>query len=294
VWANPHVYITIEQTNGVMTKEWDVECFAPVMMSRLGWTKQTLHVGDVLTITGSPGRATNTKGLLAGSIKRADSTLYSFEKLAKAYAPNDNAPKFKAKGLTGIWDTTPDFQLLAQSAAPNAALLTSEGAKIFASFDEKAMSPVSNCIHATAPLTMVMADMKLITAGDGFLTIEAELDGAQRTVYLNKSTHDGAIPSHQGHSIGQWEGKTFVIDTTHFAYHAAGNGLNVPSSTQKHLIEWLTPSADGTSLTYRFEMQDPEILKAPRVGEIKWSYRPDMKFAPEPCNLDSARRFLKN
>jgi hypothetical protein len=127
------------------------------------------------------------------------------------------------------------------------------------SFDEKVVSPAINCIPNTAPLNMMIPDMKYITVTENSIVVQAEFDGAQRTIHLN--THDGAIPSHQGHSIGKWEGKTLVVESDHFAYHGLGNGLGVPSGSQKRLIERFTPNADGTSITYSFELHDPQYLK---------------------------------
>ena len=292
-WFNPHVYITLEQTtaDGKQVK-WEVECSPPSMMRRLGWSKETLRVGDALTITGSPGRAPGSHGLLAGTIKRADKTLLEASSIAKQFAPVANAPKFVAKSLAGTWLAQPPMTLIAQLSFPQASQLTAEGARLLKSFDEKKMSPAVNCVPYTAPTTMVLPDTKQISLRNGLIVIREEFDGGQRTIHLDQSTHDGAIPSHQGHSIGKWEGDTLVIDTSHFAYHGLGNGLGVPSGPTKHLVERLTRSADGTSLTYRFELEDPQYLKAPRTGEVKWFFRPDMPFAPEPCNLDNARRFL--
>jgi hypothetical protein len=82
-----------------------------------------------------------------------------------------------------------------------------------------------------------------------------------------------------------------VIDTTHFEDHAMGNGWGVPSGAQKHLVEWFTPSADGTSLDYHYVLTDPEYLAAPVIGDAVWTYAPDANFGPEPCDLAVARRF---
>jgi hypothetical protein len=60
------------------------------------------------------------------------------------------------------------------------------------------------------------------------------------------------------------------------------------------MIERLTFNEDGTSLTYHFEVTDPEYLTVPRTGDVQWDFRPDQKFAPDKCDLDNARRFIKN
>jgi hypothetical protein len=292
-WANPHVYVTLRQSVGDQIVELEVECPPPSMMARMGWNKETLRVGDALTITGSPGRESSSKGLLAGSIKRADSTLLDASHLSKLFAVSGDAPKFATKTLAGTWLTQPQIQLITQYGFPQVSQLTADGAQMLKSFDEATMSPAVNCIPTAAPLNMIMPDMKHVTLSKDAIVVRAEFDGAHRTIYLGSSAHD-AIPSHQGHSVGKWEGNTLVVESTHFAYHGLGNGLGVPSGTQKRLIERFTPSADGTSMTYRFEMHDPQYLKAPKTGEVKWMFRPDLNFAPVPCDLDNARRFTRH
>ena len=41
----------------------------------------------------------------------------------------------------------------------------------------------------------------------------------------------------QGHSVGRWEAKTLVVDTTNFSEHANGLSLSMPASAQKRLTE---------------------------------------------------------
>jgi hypothetical protein len=54
-WANPHVHFWVDavQANGVVTKvsiNWELECLAPNYLQRLGWYKNTLKVGDGVTV----------------------------------------------------------------------------------------------------------------------------------------------------------------------------------------------------------------------------------------------------
>ena len=72
-----------------------------------------------------------------------------------------------------------------------------------------------------------------------------------------------------------------------------GNGSGVPSGSQKHLIERLTINADGKSLSYHFELSDPEYLASPFTGDTDWTFSPDVEFITDECNLESARRFVE-
>jgi len=66
-----------------------------------------------------------------------------------------------------------------------------------------------------------------------------------------------------------------------------------PSGTRKHLIERLQPAEDGKSLTYSFELTDPEYLTRAVTGKAEWVFRPDLSYAGETCNPANARRFAK-
>jgi hypothetical protein len=172
--------------------------------------------------------------------------------------------------------------------------MTPKGAAAAKRFDERKMHPGAQCVPNPAPVLMITPDLKRITKGDGVILIDGEFDGAQRTIHMNLSTHDGARASIQGHSIGRWEARTLVIDTTRFADYALGNGYGLPSGARKHLVERLTPAADGRSLTYHFEMTDPEYLAVPVKGDVQWVFRPNVNYAPLKCNLENARRYIEH
>src|SRR5579872_2577276 len=54
-WANPHVYFFIDvkdSANGKVTN-WAFEMGAPAVLTRSGWKKSSLKIGDVITIDGT-------------------------------------------------------------------------------------------------------------------------------------------------------------------------------------------------------------------------------------------------
>jgi hypothetical protein len=298
-WFNPHVYVHLEETDAAGQKvEWEIEVLPPMALRGFGWFKDTLRVGDVLTATGNPSKNRNKKELFPAVIKLGDRVLFSFQEILKSYSSTEPSakPTIKTNSMNGTWETVMAIQLLQQFGNPDLTKLTPEGIEAFKRYDEKT-SPVTSCIPGPAPLWMVFPDLKKITLADGVVYVEGELGAGRRTIHTGVATHDGAIPSIQGHSIGRWEGKSLVVDTTHFAFHAVGNGAGLgtglPSSTQKHMVERFTPSEDGKSLTYKFQVTDPVYLGVPVSGEVRWVFSPDKKFEVTGCSIDSARRFLK-
>jgi len=52
-WANPHArfYIDVKDTSGKVNN-WDFELGSPNGLMRRGWTRNSLKIGDVITVTG--------------------------------------------------------------------------------------------------------------------------------------------------------------------------------------------------------------------------------------------------
>ena len=55
VWANPHAWLYIDVTDAETKKvtNWAVEMNSPNALMRAGWTRNTLKLGDVITVEGS-------------------------------------------------------------------------------------------------------------------------------------------------------------------------------------------------------------------------------------------------
>lgn len=51
-WRNPHIYIYLDIKRGGKVTTWAFEGFPPNMLVRQGWNRETLKVGDTVTIEG--------------------------------------------------------------------------------------------------------------------------------------------------------------------------------------------------------------------------------------------------
>ena len=56
-WANPHTYfyVDVADANGKVAN-WGMEIGSPNALTRLGWTRNTLKVGDEVTVEGSQAK----------------------------------------------------------------------------------------------------------------------------------------------------------------------------------------------------------------------------------------------
>ncbi len=73
VFRNPHsfLYVDAPGENGD-TVAWEIEMGASVMMSRRGWTPETIKSGDQIKVVGQPSRAPGTFGMCCAELTRAD------------------------------------------------------------------------------------------------------------------------------------------------------------------------------------------------------------------------------
>jgi len=289
-WSNPHVYLYIETRTGMGNPVvWAIEQGATTSMRRRGWSPDTLVPGDRVVVQANPARDSSRKMALVASVQKAGVTLYGGGSLLESL---DDTVGLRVEGnsLSGTWVVR--AQRIYQDFSRPPWPLTAKGDAAVESYDDLTMNPQMQCMSRTAPWFMIFPSVHKIEVGDTSVSILSEYDAIERAVHMDGSSHDGAAVSYQGHSIGRWEGEVLVIDTTHFSDHRSGIGRGVPSGSQKHLVERFELNPDGTSLTYRFELVDPEYLAAPVTGEVRFAYRPDLEFTPIQCDLENARRFV--
>jgi hypothetical protein len=58
VWTNPHVILTLllQPDDGSTPQDWALETTSPGVLTRAGWTRQSLKPGDRVSVTFSPLR----------------------------------------------------------------------------------------------------------------------------------------------------------------------------------------------------------------------------------------------
>ena len=84
-WANPHTYFYMDVTNPKGDIEsWALEMGSPNGLMRRGWTRDSMKLGDVVTVTGSRAKDGSTKG-------NARSVVLSTGKKLFAGSSQDNA-----------------------------------------------------------------------------------------------------------------------------------------------------------------------------------------------------------
>src|SRR6478609_3305286 len=75
-WMNPHVwfYVEVKDDNGNVVQKWDCEAANPNALARQGWKRDSLKVGDLITVEGSRAKdgsfTMNARSIVLASGKR--------------------------------------------------------------------------------------------------------------------------------------------------------------------------------------------------------------------------------
>ena len=271
-WANPHVYLYVE-TQGETGEPavWTLESNVTTIMRRRGWSSDTFAPGDRVTVQGNPARDSSRNMALTVSVRKGDTTFFDNDDGLIAALDGSEAPPVRAAGLSGIWEVPFTQPIIRSFSEPVAWPLTPRGVEARDSYVDQTMNPQLQCIPRTAPWLMIFTGVHEIEIGDPLVSIRTEYNTVERTVHMDLASHEGAPVSHQGHSIGWWEGEVLVVDTTRFEDNPSGNARGVRSGPQKHLVERFELSPDRTKLTYRFE---PSRARCSRcIGRMSGSSR---------------------
>ena len=289
-WRNPHVYIVVRDENDI---EWTVESDAIAVLSRSNWSRESFEIGDSVSVRANPDRDTTKKHALLLSITGPNGlSMASMKRTGESNVPSVPA---SASSLAGIW-TSDRARTAPSMRAMRNQPLTEKGQLAKAEFDES-MSPALECIAFPTPFLMAMNHtylMEVVLREDEIL-LRSEFYNATRTIYMDGRKHpQNGDRTNQGHSIGWWDEGTLVIDTTQFAVHrAAIPGTGVPSGSEKHVVERLTLSEDGSQVAVSILMNDPEYLAGPLAADLAWSYAPHLAMDSVDCDPEVARYSLE-
>lgn len=73
-FRNPHSFVAVEVTTGTETIRWSVEWAGTTQLNNTGVQNDTLKYGDMVEITGNPGREPDDHRVRMRTVKRIDGT----------------------------------------------------------------------------------------------------------------------------------------------------------------------------------------------------------------------------
>ena len=288
-FRNPHVYMTLEVArDDGSTLALEVEAGAGSVLTPLGFTRDSVAFGEVVTIVGNPGRRNPDELMLGRELYKQDGSYYPLNISSRSIYEESDAT---ATSIEGTW-FSPRTEFFSFLGGARAWPATEKGREAMSNANALD-TPQKDCIPIAAPGLMFYPVANTIAVLPDRVVMRVDWMDSERTVYLDGREHPPAgETSLHGHSVGRWEGDTLIVDTTNYMEHPWGLSTSLPGSTQKHLVERFRISEDGKRLVYSGTMEDPEYLAAPVEWSGEWLYRPNMSHSNEECDLEVARKFL--
>ena len=295
-WRNPHVYFTVEATGEAgEPMEWSMQLGSIPSASRMGWTQDTLSIGEQVV--------TRVHAAVNG---RAYGLVDSVEKERGAISGvNFYQPAVTASTTTleGLWMTDasslPDGEFEFDAFILANIALTEKGRAALEAFDPlSSENPMATCVGRPTPAMLVSSTIFpieiLFPENDDIIVIQTEYWDEVRTVYMDGRGHPDISERFQtGHSVGHWESDTLVVETTNFTDHRAPYQIGVPSGAQKHVVERYRLIEDGTRIALEFVVEDSEYMTTPLRHARELIYSPHISTSTFGCDPEAARTFLQ-
>ena len=294
-WRNPHVYFTLETNGGTGEPvEWSMQLGSIPSASRMGWTENTLSIGERV-VTRVHAAVNGRPYGLVDSVDMENSVISG----VNFYKP---AVQESASSLEGLWMTDhaslPDGEFEFDAFILAHIELTEKGRAALEAFDPLSEeNPMAGCIGRPTPgmlLSSTLFPIEFVFQDDDIILIQTEYWDEVRTVHMDGRGHPDISERFQtGHSIGHWEGETLVVDTTNFTDHRAPYQIGVPSGGQKHVIERYRLIDGGERIALEFVVEDPEYMSSPIRHARELIYSPHVVPEPYNCDPEAARMFLR-
>jgi len=302
-WRNPHVYFTVETTEeGGAPVEWAFQMASIITVSRQGWTRDSLSIGDEVTVEAHPARNGRPYGLMDSIVKRTGTPLpASFDRETGEPLLAEPQATVSTTTLEGRW-MADRSKLVSYPGGFDGFFranltLTEKGEAAQAAFDERSdENPALNCIGRPSPSMIITTNIYPLEIrfdeDNKTVVLRSEYFDDTRTVYMDGRGHPEGARYHAGHSVGRWEGDVLVVDTTNFSDHRSPYQTGVPSGAQKHVVERFRLMEDGTRMVAEFMLEDPEYLVGSMSHSRELVYSPHMEMSSFDCDAEAARRFV--
>ncbi|MDG2176009.1 MAG: DUF6152 family protein [Gammaproteobacteria bacterium] len=272
-FTNPHVRYRIEvESDDGITESWELQARSITSLRAEGWLKDSVNVGDVVSVEGQLGRNGTKKlfirgiqiqgGAGLGNMARSENeNTGSQDDLVVAnaqggYGFGDIETNYPVD-ITGYWSNRYKFQTTVDDLQPKPVPLTPEGRALYESND-KYDDPVLRCLAYGLPRTFGNPyNMTVYDAGTHYMMLHVDQNSPRR-VWMDGRSPDANTPAtSNGYSVGRWEGRELYIDTTHLlggwldgsGYPMSGEGTRIE--------ERFTIAADGLTMDRVMTIHDP-------------------------------------
>jgi hypothetical protein len=294
-WTNPHaaVVLTVTNPDGSET-DWVLDQGPVNMLSRQGWTRDTLKPGDRLTVTFDPLHSGQPGGLLQewAFTEEAQVELTGTGTILRGDRP-DNVPMSdaEARNFNGVWanasggihfDTLNSPSRRGQQPPLRPEYLAMWNQRwADADAGRATTDPTARCIPPGFPRFLTMVLPGEILQAEHQLNWYAEFSEATVRVYLDgREPPADLVPSFNGYSTGHWEGNALVVKTVGLRGDTLVDTTGVPHSDQL-TVNWRMTKVTPDFFEVDIELVDPVVFTSPWTTTKYYSRLPAGEFVQE-------------
>jgi hypothetical protein len=299
-WQNPHARILVESVDAAgKPVTWDIESAGLNNFRRMNVPLEIFEVGDTVKVAGWPSKRSGVR--MYGTNLLADDgqelVMWRYSKplwSAKALGYGADFSLFEsgtASASTTLFRTwvsdldDPDANpgsLFAGMTWP----LTEQAGQAAATFNPVTDTTTEGCtpkgMHA---IIRQPFPIEFVDRGDAIELRMEEYD-TLRTIHMDASSSADVPRTPLGYSVGTWDGDSLVVETTRLGEPYLNN-TGAPMGPSAKLVERFSPSADGSRLSYRIVVTDPDSLTTSIEGKRSWVWRPGEKVMPFNCTANA-------
>ena len=293
-FVNPHSYVYFDvTTDSGEVQNWRCEMQAASVLKRSGWSADMFPTGTRIRIEGAPARREPHGCYVERFNLDEGEVIQRYQELegAETIVSTDDRPATLANGhpnISGDW-AMPQRHGTARPPPSGQDSpqyeLTAAGKAAVADFDLNRDNPRFHCkaINIFADWTFDR-HVNRIEQADNTVTLKYGFMDIERIIHLAMDAHPANItPSRAGHSIGQWEGNTLIVDTVGFKEGYLEGRDGVMHSAQLHALEKFTLDPAEGSITRRYVGDDPLYLVKAVEKEDK-VYLTSTTYEPYNCD----------
>jgi hypothetical protein len=293
---NPHVHFEVKGAGpDGRDVSWRLEATSLNWVKRIKVPPELLRVGSHVKFAGWPSRRSATR-MYALNMLAADGREVLFFRDAKPRWARtalgfgaEGAASFFSGGVASGSDSL--FRVWSSHLGNPASMfsltaplaLTESAKKAVAAFDPINNTTTRGCKPKGMPVLMSQPPPMEIRKRADAIELRTEEYELVRTIHMTASVAAEAQPrTPLGYSVGHWEGKTLVVETSRVNY-AFLDSSGVPLSANARFVERFTPTPDGSRLDYALTVTDPDSLRTPAEFRRYWVWRPGEKVLPYKC-----------
>ncbi len=291
-WINPHAGFRIRTDDGEV---WNIETAPVNRLQRLGLA-EAVSVGDRVSFAGAFSRLGRNEVLATnmtmpnGEEVLLDPGFAGRLGLRDRVSEDGGAAPVAAsggdepEGIYRVWSRARGPDDLDPERTFTAAALAARDA-----WDPVEDDPALDCIAPGMPVAMDTPFPMAFEEGDDQIILRIEQWDGVRDIHLNTDADPQAQPdSLMGYSVGHWEGRTLVVETSNISWPYVDE-FGTPKSDAYTLVERFIFSDDNRRMSWEATATDPATYtESAYLGRVSYEWISGEEIKPYDCTIVAA------